>query len=151
MAFVHNVEIVWDDLLDAFTSGQGDRVYFLDRMTGEIFFVPAALEDDEFWRQLERNRERFLEIPRFDYGVERQIMSGFIGAIEDKGLKRLLDGSLVGKKPYGKLNDILSFFPEENERLLEIKDEFLTSRVKHWLEENNLFTVEMEEMLVSRI
>jgi Uncharacterised protein family (UPF0158) len=151
MAFVHNVEIVWDDLLDAFTSGQGDKVYFLDRMTGEIFFVPSTLEDEEFWRQLEHNRERFLEIPRFDYGVERQIMSGFIGAIEDTGLKRLLDGSLVGKKPYGKLNDILSFFPEENERLLEIKDEFLTSRVKHWLEENNLFTGEMEEMLVSRI
>ena len=151
MAFVHNVEIVWDDLVDAFNSGQGDRVYFLDRMTGEIFFVPSALEDEEFWRQLENNRDRFLEIPRFDYGVERQIMSGFIGAIEDTGLKRLLDGSLVGKKPYGKLNDILSFFPEENERLLEIKDEFLTSRVKHWLEENNLFTVEMEEMLVSRI
>jgi hypothetical protein len=151
MAFVHNVEIVWDDLLDAFTSGQGDRVYFLDRMTGEIFFVPSALDDEEFWRQLEHNQERFLEIPRFDYGIERQMMSGFIGAIEDTGLKRLLDGSLVGKKPYGKLNDILSFFPEEQERLLEIKDEFLASRVKHWLEENNLFTVEMEAMLVSSI
>ncbi len=118
MAFVHNVEIVWDDLMDAFTSGQGDRVYFLDRVTGEIFFVPSALDDEEFWRQVENNRERFLEIPRFDYGVERQIMSGFIGAIEDTGLKRLLDGSLVGRKPYGKLNDIISFFPEEQERLL---------------------------------
>lgn len=150
MAFIHNVEIVWDDLLNAFTSGRGDRVYFLDRLTGEIFFVPSSPDDEEFWRHLEHNRERFLEIPRFDYGVERQIMSGFIGGIEDTALKRLLDGSLLGKKPYGKLNDILSFFPEENERLLEIKDEFLTSRVKHWLEANNLFTVEMEEMLASR-
>lgn len=151
MAFVHNVEIVWDDLLDAFTSGQGDRVYFLDRMTGEIFFVPSALDDEEFWRQLEHNQERFLEIPRFDYGIERQMLSGFMGAIQDNGLKRLLDGSLLGKKPYGKLNDILSFFPEEQERLLEIKDEFLTSRVKNWLEENNLFAGDMEAMLVSRI
>jgi len=151
MAFVHNVEIVWDDLMDAFTSGQGDRVYFLDRVTGEIFFVPAVLEDEEFWRQLENNRERFLEIPRFDYGIERQMLSGFIGAIQDNGLKRLLDGSLGGQKPYGKLNDILSFFPEEQERLLEIKDEFLASRVKNWLEENNLFAGDMEAMLVSRI
>jgi len=151
MAFVHNVEIVWDDLMDAFTSGQGDRVYFLDRVTGEIFFVPAVLEDEEFWRQLENNRERFLEIPRFDYGIERQMLSGFMGAIQDNGLKRLLDGSLLGKKPYGKLNDILSFFPEEQERLLEIKDEFLASRVKNWLEENNLFAGDMEAMLVSRI
>lgn len=150
MGIVHNVEIVWDELLDAFTSGRGDRVYFLDRMTGEIFFVPSALEDDEFWRQMESNRERFLEIPRFDYGVERQIMSGFIGAIRDSGLKRLLDGSLAGKKPFGNMDEILSFFPEEQERLLEMKDEFFTSRVKNWLEENNLFTVEMETMPAAR-
>lgn len=151
MALVQNVEIVWDDLLDAFTSGKGDRVYFLDRMTGEIFFVPSSLEDEEFWRQMENNRERFLEIPGFDYGIERQIMTGFIGAIEDTGLKRLLDGSLAGKKLYGDLNDILSFFPEEQERLLEMKDQFFTTRVKHWLEENNLFTVEMEALIAPNI
>jgi hypothetical protein len=151
MAIVQNVEIVWDDLLDAFSSGKGDRIYFLDKLTGEIFFVPSSLDDEEFWRQVDNNRERFLEIPRFDYGSERQLMSGFIGAIEDKGLKRMLDGSLAGKKPYGDLNDILSFFPEEQERLLEIKDEFFATRVKLWLEENNLFTVEMEGAMAPNI
>jgi len=40
------------------------------------------------------------------------------------------------------MNEILSFFPEEQERLKEIKDEFLTSRVRQWLEVNNLFTME---------
>ena len=151
MAFVHNVEIVWDELMDAFTSGQGNRVYFLDNQTGEIFFVPSNLEDEEFWRQMETNRERFLEIPRFDYSVERQIMSGFIGAIEDSSLKSLLGGSVTGRKPYGNINDILSFFPNEHERLMEIKDEFLTSRVKQWLEVNNLFTVESVSNHTSRI
>jgi len=142
MAFVHNVEIVWDELIDAFSSGQGNRVYFLDNHTGEIFFVPTTHEDEEFWRQMESNRERFLEIPRFDYSVERQIMNGFIGAIEDSGLKELLGSPINGKKPFGKLNDILPFFPEEHARLNEIKDDFLTSRVKQWLEVNNLFTME---------
>jgi hypothetical protein len=151
MALVHNVKIVWNELLDAFSSGQGDRVYFLDRQTGEIFFVPSALEDEEFWHQIETNQERFLEIPRFDHSVERQIMSGFIGAIEDMELKRLLEGSLTGHKPYGKINDILSFFPEEQERLLEIKDDFLASRVKFWLEENNLFTVDSVAMFAPNI
>jgi len=142
MAFVHNVEIVWDELMDAFTSGQGNRVYFLDNQTGEIFFVPSTLEDEEFWRQMETNRERFLEIPRYDYSVERQIMNGFIGAIEDTSLKSILGGSVTGRKPYGKIDEILAFFPEEHERLKEIKDDFLTSRVKQWLEVNNLFTVD---------
>jgi hypothetical protein len=151
MAFVHNVEIVWDELMDAFTSGQGNRVYFLDNQTGEIFFVPSTLEDEEFWRQMETNRERFLEIPRFDYSVERQIMNGFIGAIEDSALKNLLGGSITGRKPYGKIDEILTFFPDEHERLKEIKDDFLTSRVKQWLEVNNLFTVEAVTKQSSRI
>lgn len=151
MAFVHNVEIVWDELIDAFSSGQGNRVYFLDNQTGEIFFVPTTLEDEEFWRQMETNRERFLEIPRFDYSVERQIMTSFIGAIEDSGLKSILGGSQTGTKPYGNINDILSFFPEERERLREIKDEFLASRVKQWLEVNNLYTIETVSMHSMRV
>jgi len=151
MAFVHNVEIVWDELMDAFTSGQGNRVYFLDNQTGEIFFVPSTLEDEEFWRQMETNRERFLEIPRYDYSVERQIMNGFIGAIEDTSLKSILGGSVTGRKPYGKIDEILAFFPEEHERLKEIKDDFLTSRVKQWLEVNNLFTVDAVTNQATRI
>jgi hypothetical protein len=150
MAFVHNVEIVWDELMDAFASGTGDRVYFLDRFTGEVFFVSSALADEDFWRQVETNNERFLEIPRFDYHTERQIMSGFISSVENSDLKNLLNGSLNGKKPYGKTQDILAFYPDEHEKLLEMKDEFVTSRVKNWLEEHNMFTVEMGSTLSPR-
>jgi len=151
MAVIHNVEIVWDELMDAFSSGLSDRVYFLDRYTGEIFFVPTAAEDDDIWRQMETGRDRFLEIPRFDYGVERQFMSSFIGAIQDKGLSSILNGSAGGKKPHGDINEILSFFPEEEERLMAMKDDFFASRVKNWLEENNLFTVDMEAQLSPRL
>jgi hypothetical protein len=142
MAFVHNVEIAWDELMDAFASDTGERIYFLDRFTGEVFFVSTALDDADFWRQIENNNERFLEIPRFDYGTERQIMAGFIGSIKDTELKKLLGGSLAGKKPYGKIQDILAFYPDEQEKLLELKDEFVTSRVKNWLEEHNMFTID---------
>ena len=151
MAIIHNVEIVWDELMDAFTSGLSDRVYFLDRYTGEIFFVPAMAEDDEVWRRMESGRDRFLEIHCFDYGVERQFMSRFIGAIQDTGLSSILNGSLDGRKPHGNINDILSFFPEEEERLMAMKDDFFASRVKNWLEENNLFTVDTEALLLSRM
>ena len=151
MAFVHNVEIVWDELMNAFASGTGDRIYFLDRFTGEVFFVSAALEDEDFWRQIKTNNERFLEIPRIDHSTERQIMTGFIGSIENSDLKNLLCGSLAGRKPYGNTTDILAFFPDEHEKLLEMKDEFVTSRVKYWLEEHNLFTFEAGSMSSLRI
>jgi hypothetical protein len=151
MGFVHNVEISWNELMDAFTSGTGDRVYFLDRFTGEIFFVPAALEDEDFWKQVETNHDRFLEIPRLDYSNERKIMSGFLDAVKDSELKQLLSGAMTGTKPYGNINDILDFFPEEQDRLMEMKDEFVTSRVKSWLEEHNLFTVETDALFSPRI
>ncbi|MBC7961891.1 MAG: hypothetical protein H7Y05_02985 [Steroidobacteraceae bacterium] len=142
MQAVHNVEISWEDLLTAFTNGGMERVYFLDRFTGEIFFISATDEGHEFQQQMEKNRGRFLEIPPFDYHIERQIMSGFVTSIEDPYLKNLLSASLAGKKPYGKIEDILSFFPQEEERLMFLKDQYLSSRLKVWLEENNLFTVD---------
>jgi hypothetical protein len=142
MGFVHNVEISWDELLNAFTNGPGDQIYFLDKMTGEIFFVSAALEDDDFWRQIETNQERFLEIPHFDLRIERQIMSDFISTIKDNYLKNLLDGFPSASKPLGNLDEILEFFPEDREKLAELKDAFLSRRMKSWLEEHNLFTVE---------
>jgi len=151
MGFVHNVEIAWNELMDAFTSETDDRVYFLDRFTGEIFFVPAALEDEDFWRQMESNQERFLEIPRFDYSNDRRIMSGFIDSVKDVELKTLLSGALAGRKPYGNINDILDFFPDEQDKLLEMKDTFVTSRVKIWLEEHNLFTAETDAKFSPRI
>lgn len=142
MSAVHSVEISWEDLLAAFTNGEMDRLYFLDRFTGEIFSITSSEENPDFQQQLDKNQGRFLEIPPFDYRIERQIMSGFTTSIEDPCLKKLLSDSLAGKKPYGKTEDILSFFPQEEERLMLLKDQFLSSRLKVWLAENNLFTVD---------
>ena len=142
MSFIHNIEISWDELLNAFTNGPGDHIYFLDKMTGEIFFVSAALQDDDLWRQIETNQERFLEIPQFDLRGEKQIVSNFINTIKDTNLKTLLNGFQSGRKPYGKLDDILEFYPEDRIKLTELKDDFLSLRMKNWLEEHNLFTVE---------
>lgn len=139
MGFVHNLEIAWDDLLSAFSNGRKDRLYFLDRLTGEIFFVPSPLDDDEFWRQMDANQERFLEIPGLDYGLERQLIAGFTGQLADPDLLAILNGSMAGRRGFGSFHEILSFFPEEEERLRAMKDEFVAGRVRNWLEENNLF------------
>lgn len=151
MAFVHNVEIVWEELMSAFTSGDNDRRYYLDRYTGEIFFIPSTNQDEELWRQLESNQERFLEIPHFDYGVERQLISNFTNEVKDAELRAMLSGQLNGNKLYGNLNEIISFFPEEEERLITIKDEFFANRVKNWLAENNLFTMAAENQPLEQI
>jgi hypothetical protein len=142
MATIHSVEISWEDLLGAFTSGQPDKAYYLDRLTGEIFFVPSTSDNNEVRQQLNNNGERFLEIPSFDYRSERQIMTEFVAQISDPELRNLLNTSLAGRKPFGKIEDILSFYPHDEERFALLKDQFLSNRLKTWMEENNLFTAD---------
>lgn len=140
MAMIHSVEISWEDLLGAFTNGQSDKAYYLDRLTGEIFSVPSTPDSNEVRKQLNDNGERFLEIPPFDYRSERQIVAEFVAQISDPDLKNLLQTSLAGRKPFGKIEDILSFYPDEEERYTLLKDQYLSNRLKNWLEDNNLFT-----------
>ena len=142
MASIHSVEISWEDLLGAFTSGHLDKAYYLDRLTGDIFFVPSSSDNKEVRQHLESNGERFLEIPPFDYQSERQIASEFVAQISDPELRILLHNSLSGRKPFGKIEDILSFYPNEEDRFALLKDKFLSNRLKSWMEENNLFTAD---------
>lgn len=136
----HNVAILWDELLEAFTNMEADRIYYLDRVTGTIFFLNVD-QEERVWDELDLLQERFLEIPRFDHAAERQLLAGFNRTHENEDLRRLLEHCLTGRPPYANPADILSFFPEEAERLGELKDHFLSNRVKNWLEEHNLFSM----------
>jgi hypothetical protein len=142
MATIHSVEISWEDLLSAFTSGQIDKAYYLDRLTGEIFSVPSTPDSNEVRKQLEDNGERFLEIPPFDYRSERQIVTEFVAQISDPELRNMLQTSLAGRKPFGKIEDILSFYQDEEDRYALLKDRYLSNRLKTWMEENNLLTAD---------
>ncbi|RNC73231.1 MAG: hypothetical protein ED859_00555 [Desulfuromonadales bacterium] len=145
MGFMRDVEIVWDDLLDAFDNPGSDLAYFLDRETGEIFAVPVDYDDDEFWRDMEESGERFLPIPGFDYEQERLLLHEFIRRLENESLKGMLARTFEGKKPYGRLDEILSFYPEEFDRFMALKEEMISERVRRWLEENDLFAAEDDD------
>jgi len=137
---IHSVAIAWDELLGAFSNMEQDRVYFFDRMTGEIFFVRADMEDG-FWEQMEQHQERFLEIPYLDISAERTLLHDFLEKQANSELSRLLNHALSGKPPYANPSDILSFFPEEEQQLADLRDTFLSDRVKSWLEQNDLFSM----------
>jgi hypothetical protein len=139
MGFMRDVEIVWDDLLDAFENVDPETVYFLDRETGEIFAVPIDYEDDDFWEEIEMNEDRYLQIPDFDYDQERQLIHEFIKGMTNTSLRSLLERGFMGKRPFGRLEEILSFYPEEKERLIALKDVLTASRIRNWLEINDIF------------
>jgi hypothetical protein len=136
---MRDVEIVWEDLLDAFENDDSELVYFLDKSTGEVFFVPVDYEDDAFWEEIEGNDDQFLQIPGFDYEQERVLIHEFIKGLGDDDLKNILGKSFVGKRPYGRLDEILSFYPEEMEKLAALRDEMTSERIRHWLEEHDIY------------
>jgi hypothetical protein len=138
MSAMRELEIVWDDLLDGFENTDPEIVYFLDRNTGEVFFVPVDYEDDTFWEEVE-NSDQYIHIPGFDYDQERLLLHEFIKKITNEKLKNVLERSFIGKRPYGRLDEILSFYPEEMEKLLVFKEEIIADRIRHWLEEHDIF------------
>lgn len=138
MGSLRSMQIVWDDLLDAFSSDD-ESIYFLDRETGEVFGVPTGYEDGDFWSEVGRHRQRYLRIPTFDYEQERYLVYEFIRQLDDPGLKGLLTETFTGKTVFGRLDDILAFYPEEEERLGRMKDEVMSGRIRFWLEEHDLY------------
>ncbi len=146
MVVMRDVEIVWDDLLDAFANIDPDLIYFLDRNSGEIFFVPADYEDESFWDEVEESQDDLLQIPSFDYDQERVVLHDFIKGITNDHLRVMLEQAFVGKRPFGRLDEILSFYPEEQDRLSVLKEHFLTERIRHWLEEHDLFPAEETDL-----
>ncbi len=136
---VHSIAVAWNELLGAFSNMEQDRVYFFDRMTGEIFSVHTDL-GDSFWEQMEQHQDRFLEIPYLDLATERKLMSEFLENQTDQELSLLMQHALSGSLPFARYSDILSFFPEAEQQLEEIRETFMSNRVKTWLEENNLFS-----------
>ncbi|HBA88652.1 MAG TPA: hypothetical protein DCZ75_11920 [Geobacter sp.] len=142
MHAMRNLEIVWEDLMEAFENGDSDLIYFLDRETGEVFSVPAEYDDENFWDEVDSLDERYLEIPPFDYGAERQFVHTFIQGITNESLKAMLARTFTGRHSHGRLNEILSFYPEELERFQAIREELLTGRAGQWLEEHDIYPPE---------
>lgn len=140
MGVAREMEVVWDELIDAFLNDDPQVVYFLDRATGEVFFVPDDYEDEAFWQQVDSNPDQFLQIPGFDYDQERLLVHEFIKNLPDKSLKSVLDRTFTGKNSYGKVEEILSFYPDELETFFALKDEMINNKIRSWLEEHDIYS-----------
>lgn len=144
MHAMRSLEIVWEDLMEAFENTDPELAYFLDRETGEVFSVPTDYDDDPFWDEVESQDERYLEIPLFEYSQERQLVHAFIQGIGNDGLKAMLVRAFVGQQSHGRLSEILSFYPEELERFQAVREELITGRAGHWLEEHDIYPPERD-------
>ena len=133
------VVIAWDDLIAAFSNLEQDKVYYFDRMTGDVFSVRSE-QDQQVLNHLEQDSSRFLEIPCLDSTAERSILQSFLEHETDPLLHSLVTHALSRRPPFTNLADIISFFPEDESRMIELRDAYLSNRVKTWLEEHDLFS-----------
>jgi len=140
MGVAREMEVAWDELIDAFLNEDPQVLFFLDRATGEVFFVPDDYEDEAFWQQVNANPDQFLLIPGFDYDQERLLVHEFIKSLPDKGLKSVLERTFGGKNAYGKVEEILSFYPDELEAFFALKDEMINNKIRSWLEEHDIYS-----------
>jgi hypothetical protein len=138
MGVMRDDDLFWEDLSDAFANTDEEVSFFFDRDTGEIFFVPSGYEDGQFWEEVERESLRYLRIPHFDYERERLLVHDFIRGMDEGPLRNLLLASFAGQSPYGRIEEILSFFPEEYERLVILKENVLHELIRGWLGEHEL-------------
>ena len=72
------------------------------------------------------------------------MVHAFIQGIDNEGLKAMLVRAFVGKQSHGRLGEILSFYPEELERFQAVREELITGRAGHWLEEHDIYPPEQE-------
>ena len=139
MGVAREMEVIWDELMDAFLNEDPEIMFFLDRGTGDIFFVPQDYDDESFWQEVETNSDQFLLIPGADYEQERLLLHEFIKQLPDGNLKQVLKHTFAGKSRYGKAEEILSFYPDELETYFALKDEMLNNRIRTWLEEHDIY------------
>jgi hypothetical protein len=138
MGVMRDSDMLWDELIDAFANIDERVVYFFDRETAEIFFVPVDYDDEAFWEEVARDTDRYLRIPHFDYEQERLLMYEFISSVQDQHLRAFLAGAFTGQNVFGRVEEILTFYPEEYERLVTLKEKVLTDSIHCWMGEYDL-------------
>lgn len=138
MGVMRDSDMLWDELVDAFANTDAEVVFFFDRDTREVFFVPADYDDEAFWEDVSRQSHRYLRIPVFDYDRERLLIHNFINSLHDLQLRGFLAGAFAGRNVFGRIEEILSFYPEEYERFSILKEKALSEVIRSWMGEHDL-------------
>lgn len=151
------------DLLMAFGSGDGTEHWFLDRQTGEVIFVSddAMLysggfdgeDDDEedgeaeygvpedpesFWAAIERDPERYVEIPSMPSHDGFRMMERFAGSLEPGAARSALDEALRRRRPFRSFKDALAGFPGIREAWFKYEEQQLHQEAMEWLESEGI-------------
>jgi hypothetical protein len=114
-----------------------DNSYYLDRKTGDVTLVNRHLLDlRELTDEIEKNRERYLYLPKLDRKIQLNDLREFAETVTDEQLKRVLDVAFESPHVLAAFKKILERHPDLLARLNETLEQNATARIQSWLQAN---------------
>jgi hypothetical protein len=124
-------------LLLAWQDESPDNLYYMDTLSGAIKLVHKHLFDlRDLTDEIEKNRERFLYIPKPDRAVERKDLRSFMDQVQAKELLPMLDVAFESPHILSAFRKILQAQPAELANLESYRADLLTARINEWLAAN---------------
>lgn len=127
---MHALELAWQD-------ESPDTAYYLDLDTGNVKIVQQDLYDlRDLTDEIERDRERFLYVPKPKPDELKQDLRDFVETVTDQQLSRVLPMALESPNQLFALKSILSKTPSELVRWEEFRQSRIRIRIKQWMSAN---------------
>ncbi len=143
---MRKVEVDVSELIDAFENSRVGYEYYLDIVTGEIFYISDEWMDtekaNEIYEKMEQEPDRYLAIPTDSSREGYRDMEAFAETVKDENLREKLWIALDGKGAFRRFKDVLLEYPQERDRWFKFKEERTKSRIADWVKENKIELVE---------
>ena len=125
-------------LLSAWADDSPDNLYYLDTRSGAVKLVHKHLFDlRDLTDEIEKNRERFLYVPKPESGQMRKDLRAYVEKIETKSILPVLEMAFESPHVYSAFLKILEKEPVEKERFLAARQVLIRERIDEWLSANN--------------
>ncbi len=125
-------------LLLAWEDEAPDNLYYLDTRTGVVKLVHQHLfELRDLTDEIEKNRERFLYIPKPDRPAMRKDLRNYMSKVKSESLLPILEMAFESPHSYMAFRKILEKDSAELSRFLTDRDQLIRSRIDEWLAANN--------------
>ena len=130
------ITILREDLLYAIEDHSDGHNWYLDKETGEIFFVSEYDfdEEDEYAQKVEEYPDRYMWIDPLDSSESYRVMEDFIFSLSDTAAKRSLEDAIARKRPFFNFKEALHEFPEIQKQWFEYNENAVLQFAKEWLE-----------------
>jgi len=141
-------------LMDAFAKSNDERDFFLDRTEGFILYVDLDKSDAEIEtleKELEKNKDRYVMIPKLTFYETKKIMEGFVNEkVYDIDTKEKLLDIIQSKEARENFLEFIYDHHSEYEKWQQFYQERSRIRLIEWLRQNNFYFVFEEDLELSR-